>query len=70
MFHRKIAEEIIPVDTKIWNCEAASCNTWVRDNFIDGIDGDDPSCPICKSKMAEATKLLPPIENPLKLEVE
>lgn len=67
MFHRKVAEEIIPVETKIWCCMTDTCNTWVRDNFK---NGDNPTCPICNGEMTEGTKLLPPIENPLQAEID
>ncbi len=63
MFHRKVVEEVIPVETVVWDCSSDSCITWVRDNFK---NAETPSCPVCKSDMVQSTRLLPAVENPLK----
>ncbi len=65
MFHRKVVEEVIPVETSIWNCMSESCITWVRDNFK---NADVPVCPVCSSGMEQSTKMLPAVENPLHAE--
>ncbi|CAH0347154.1 MULTISPECIES: cold-inducible protein YdjO-related protein [unclassified Bacillus (in: firmicutes)] len=61
MYRRNNEEEIPPEETKVWECTSETCNGWIRDNFT---FSDEPSCPLCKSEMKEATKMLQAINNP------
>lgn len=60
MFHRRVVEEVIPVETTVWNCCSDKCIAWVRDNFK---SAEVPTCPICKSTMAKGMKMLPAVDN-------
>ncbi|PLR98828.1 cold-shock protein [Bacillus sp. T33-2] len=59
-FGRKLPEEIVTAETKIWVCTSNDCNCWVRDNFK---SSETPSCPICKSEMEQTTKVLEVVNN-------
>lgn len=59
-FGRRIVEEIVTVETKVWECESDTCNCWVRDNFK---ATEIPKCPICSSGMIQTTKLLQAVDN-------
>ncbi|MBU8878742.1 cold-shock protein [Bacillus sp. FJAT-29790] len=59
-FGRKNTEEIKTEEVKIWECTSETCNCWIRDNFK---SSQTPSCPICKSDMAETTKELQVVNN-------
>jgi hypothetical protein len=61
LYRRNNEEEIIPEETKVWECTSDTCNGWVRDNFT---FSDEPSCPLCNSEMKPATKMLQAINNP------
>ena len=61
MYNRKNVEPAVIEETKVWECTSDSCNCWVRDNFK---SGDQPTCPLCKSEMQQATKELQVIHNP------
>ncbi|PLT35043.1 cold-shock protein [Bacillus sp. V5-8f] len=61
MYRRINPEEIVHVETKVWQCTSETCKGWVRDNFT---FSDEPSCPLCNSKMQAATKMLQAINNP------
>ncbi|QQE78231.1 cold-inducible protein YdjO-related protein [Alicyclobacillus sp. SO9] len=50
---RKPSSEYVYADTVIWQC--SRCNCWSRKEFI---YVDDPSCPMCKSKMNQEAKLI------------
>ncbi|MDF2902635.1 MAG: hypothetical protein K0S25_273 [Bacillus sp. (in: firmicutes)] len=59
-FGRRIVEEIITVETKVWECASDNCNCWVRDNFK---NKEIPKCPICNSEMVSTTKMLQAVDN-------
>lgn len=59
-FGRRNVEEIITVETKVWECDSQECNCWVRDNFK---STDTPQCPICSTDMSLTTKLLQAVDN-------
>jgi hypothetical protein len=59
-FGRKLPEEIVTAETKIWVCTSDDCNCWVRDNFKSSAV---PACPICSSEMEEQTKELEVVNN-------
>ncbi|WP_455663133.1 cold-shock protein [Pradoshia sp.] len=65
MYNRKNVEEVIPEETKVWECTSDDCNAWVRDNFK---STETPSCPLCSSDMAEGTKMLQAINNPRRID--
>lgn len=64
LYNRRVVEEVVPVETMIWNCVAENCIAWVRDNFK---NAEIPTCPICNSEMIQGTRMLPAVENPLKM---
>lgn len=59
-FGRRNEEEIVLVETKVWECSAEGCNCWMRDNFK---NSEIPTCPICHSDMNTSTKMLAVIHN-------
>ncbi len=59
-FGRKLPEEIVTAETKVWECTSDDCNCWVRDNFK---SSETPSCPICNSSMEQTTKVLEVVNN-------
>ncbi|MDP4083605.1 MAG: cold-shock protein [Bacillota bacterium] len=59
-FGRRIEEEVILEETKVWECTSGSCKCWVRDNFK---SSETPLCPICKSEMRPTTRELQVIPN-------
>ena len=59
-FGRRIVEEIVTVETKVWECNSPECKCWVRDNFK---ASETPLCPVCGSEMRLATKLLQALDN-------
>jgi hypothetical protein len=59
-FGRRIVEEIVTVETKVWECNSTECNCWVRDNFK---ASETPLCPVCNSEMSLTTKLLQALDN-------
>jgi hypothetical protein len=61
-FGRRVEEEIITEDLKIWECSSEDCNCWIRDNFKSG-ESEVPTCPICKSEMVSGVKNLQVIQN-------
>ena len=61
MYNRKNVEEIIPEETKVWECTSDDCNGWVRDNFK---ASETPTCPLCNCEMTEGVKMLQAINNP------
>ena len=65
MYNRKNVEEVIPEETKVWECTSDDCNAWVRDNFK---STETPSCPLCSSDMTEGTKILQAINNPRRID--
>lgn len=60
-FGRRNQEEVVTEETKIWECTSNDCNCWVRDNFK---SSEVPTCPLCKSEMKQATRVLEVINNP------
>lgn len=65
MYNRKNVEEIIPEETKVWECTSDDCNCWVRDNFK---STETPTCPLCNSEMTQGTKMLQAINNPRRID--
>lgn len=59
-FGKRVTEEIVPEETKVWLCTSEECNCWIRDNFK---STEVPACPICSSEMEEGTKMLQAINN-------
>lgn len=63
MYKRNNAEEIIPEETKVWECTSDECKGWIRDNFTSNAS-EQPVCPLCGSEMVLTTKMLQAINNP------
>lgn len=61
MYKRNNTEEVIPEETKVWDCTSEDCKGWIRDNFT---SSEVPSCPLCGSEMVLGTKMLQAINNP------
>ncbi|MFJ7638012.1 cold-shock protein [Peribacillus sp. NPDC097264] len=61
MYRRNNTEEIIPEETKVWECTSEDCKGWIRDNFT---SNDEHLCPLCGSKMKQGTRMLQAINNP------
>jgi hypothetical protein len=59
-FGKKLKEEIITAETKIWECSSPTCKGWIRDNFK---SNPHPNCPFCQSNMIPTTKTLQVVEN-------
>ncbi|WP_071459834.1 cold-shock protein [Bacillus massilinigeriensis] len=59
-FGRRLPEEIVTAETKVWVCTSEDCNCWVRDNFK---SSETPECPICHSQMANETRVLEVVNN-------
>jgi len=65
VFGKRVPEDIVTAETKIWECESPNCNGWIRDNFK---SSSTPSCPLCNSEMISKTKVLQVVENHSKWE--
>nr|WP_182480679.1 cold-shock protein [Peribacillus asahii] len=61
LYRRNNAEEVVPEETKVWECVADDCKGWIRDNFT---SSDDQKCPLCGSEMKAGTRMLQAINNP------
>jgi len=48
---KKPVSEHVYADTVVWQCP--ECNSWSRIEFI---LVEEPTCPLCSSKMVQATK--------------
>lgn len=59
-FGRKFEEEVVKVETKVWECSSDECKCWLRDNFK---STEIPACPLCNSEMVEATRELQALTN-------
>ncbi|HZG71122.1 MAG TPA: cold-shock protein [Chondromyces sp.] len=59
-FGRRNVEEIVMVETNVWECTSDECNCWVRDNFK---SSESPQCPMCNSEMKQTVKMLQAVEN-------
>ena len=60
MYRRNNTEEIIPEETKVWECTSEDCKGWIRDNFT---SNDEHVCPLCSSEMKPGTRMLQAINN-------
>jgi rRNA maturation endonuclease Nob1 len=61
MYRRNNMEEVIPEETKVWECISDDCKGWIRDNFT---SNDEHICPLCGSEMKAGSGMLPAINNP------
>ena len=61
MYRRNNTEEVIPEETKVWECTSSECKGWIRDNFT---SNDEHKCPLCGSEMTPGTRMLQAINNP------
>ncbi|CAM3741459.1 cold-shock protein [Mesobacillus zeae] len=59
-FGRRLPEEIVTAETKVWVCTSEDCSCWVRDNFK---SSEIPVCPICSSPMEQETRVLEVVNN-------
>lgn len=48
------------VETNVWNCTNDACTCWMRESFT---FYEEPSCPLCQSKMEKEIRILPEIDN-------
>ncbi|MDY0405066.1 cold-shock protein [Virgibacillus sp. 179-BFC.A HS] len=58
-FSRGPKEPKPEVETNIWSCVSDDCNGWMRASF--SFD-EEPTCPLCHSKMTKEVRMLPEIE--------
>ncbi|WP_210021146.1 MULTISPECIES: cold-shock protein [unclassified Paenibacillus] len=55
-YSRNNQEPVKYVKTSVWICKKENCIGWIREGFSFEIT---PFCPLCKSEMIQATKMLP-----------
>ncbi len=58
-FNKGPQEPIPEAETDVWSCTNDSCSGWMRDKFS---FEEEPTCPLCQSKMEKETRVLPVID--------